>query len=108
MLLMRVGQLQELLLCSETASGERLGRVMREAILHEDNLVQVVFEEVCAVVASVAIVDSEVAALGPLLAGDLAGRLCHVKDDAHTVFIVIPLDALVGVGRVTGDNAVRL
>lgn len=43
MLGLLVGYLQELLLRSETACSQRLCRVRGEAVLHQYNLVQIVF-----------------------------------------------------------------
>lgn len=53
------------------------------------------------------IINREVTALGPLLhvAHFLLG-LRHVENDAHTVFIIVALDALMCVGRITGDITV--
>jgi len=68
--------------------------------------VQLIFEEVGAVRASVAVVDCEVAALGPNWHIFASRRPRHVQDDAHSVFIVIPLDALVRVCCIRSDQAV--
>lgn len=55
-----------------------------------------------------AIIDCEVTALRPFL--DVAHfnlRFRHIEDYAYSVFIIIALDALMCVGRVTGDITVR-
>ena len=104
---LRVHISEELLLGSETARRERLGRVTREAILHKNDLVQVIFKVVSASIASMPIINGEVTALGPVLGDCLVCWLAHVQDDAHSVFVVVALDALVRVRCVTSYYSVR-
>jgi hypothetical protein len=49
------------------------------------------------------IIDGEVRTLGPVDHVLLGRRSSHVEDDGHPVFIVVPLDALMGVGCVGDD-----
>lgn len=68
---------------------------------------QVVFEEVCAAASSVTIIYCKERALGP------SRRVLvlwpgHVQDYRHPIFIVVSLDALVGVRCVARDQTVRL
>jgi len=55
-----------------------------------------------------AIVNSKIAALGPVFDGRFALRPSHVEDNANSVLVVIPLDALMRVGGVAGDQTVGL
>lgn len=55
-----------------------------------------------------AIVDRKVAALGPVRDIFATRRLCHIQDDRHPVFVVVPLDALVSVCRIRSYQSVRL
>lgn len=78
-LCLSIYSLKELLLRAQAACGECLGRVRGKRVLHNDDLVQVVLQEVGAGMAPVAVVDREVGAFGPLLAL-LLGWLRHVQD----------------------------
>lgn len=68
---------------------------------------QLVAEELGARVATVAVVYSEEAALGPLLLLTVA-RLGDVEDDRHAVLVVVAHEALIGYRRVAPDDAVPL
>ena len=103
-----VRDLDELLFSGEAAVGEGLRRVLREAVLIDDDLVEVVFEEVSALAPAVAVVDREEGALGPEGQVLLRGGPSHVENDRHPVFIVVPLDALVRVCRVGHNESVGL
>lgn len=103
-----VRALNEATLSFEAACGQGLGGVPREALLIDDDQVQLVFEEICASTAPMAIVDGEVAALGP---GDyfLATRgLGHVEDDGDAILVVVPLNSLMCIGCIGRDQAVSL
>ena len=67
---------------------------------------EVVSQEVCTSIASMAVEHSEKAALGPVLDVLLRGRLHDVQYDTHSVLVVVSDDTLVGVRSVTDDVAV--
>jgi hypothetical protein len=89
------------------AQSESSSWILGEAVLLDDDLVEVVFEIVGTHAASMAVVNGEEGALGPS-EGVLALRSGHVEDDRNPILIIVPLYSLVGVGRVTGDESVRL
>ena len=91
----------------EAAGCQGLGWVLWEAFLVYDYQVKLVFEEIGTRGASMPIIDCEVATLGPVCDVFATRWLRHVQDDRDSVFVVVPLDALVGVGRVRCDQAVR-
>ena len=105
--LLSVGLVDEAPLGLETASRESLRRVFGEARLVDDDQVQLILEEVGALRAAVTIIDGEVAALGPDRHVLPRRGPRHVQDDAHTILVVVSLDALVRVGRVRRDQPVR-
>lgn len=100
--------LKELLLCFQTSCGESLCWVLWETILLDDDLVQVVFKEICALVSAVTVVNRKIAAFRPFLDVGFRRWLGHVQDNRNAVLVVVALDALVGVGGVAGDQAVSL
>mmetsp|Transcript_14587 Transcript_14587/g.14209 ORF Transcript_14587/g.14209 Transcript_14587/m.14209 type:complete len:290 (-) Transcript_14587:28-897(-) len=101
-----LSELRELLLRQKTPIGQSLWGVRREAILVYYYLMEGVFEVVGAGVASVAVVDGEVGALGPVRQVLLGVGPGHIQNNRHPIFIIIPLDALVGVGGVGDDVSV--
>lgn len=100
-----VGHADEPFLGFSAAIEDCLSRVFRKAVLVYDDLVQVVLQEVSTHVTSVAIVDREERALRPLRRVFLLWPR-HVQNNRHSVFIVVPLNALVRVCGVAGDQAV--
>lgn len=68
---------------------------------------QIVFKEICTVISSMPIINSKVAALGPVSTRYFIARLRHVENDTDSIFVVITLDALVGIRSVTCNNTVR-
>ena len=84
----------------QTASRKCLGWVPWETFLIDYDQMELVFKEVRARGASMSIIDSEIAALGPIRDIFTASRSRHVKYDRHSVFVIVALDALVSVGRV--------
>ena len=68
---------------------------------------KVISKEVSAHIAAMAVVNSEKAALGPLLASILLRLWLHdIEDNGDSVFIVVPHDSLVGVSTVSSDDSV--
>jgi hypothetical protein len=99
--------LQESLLgLLESPENSLLG-IVGEAVLLDNEVVQLVSEVLCTGVAAMAIVDSEETTFGPdlLLA---VGRFVDVEDDADPVFIVIPDQTLVGDGCVPSHDSISL
>ena len=84
----------------KTTRCQCLGGVSREAWLANDDEVELVFEEVGALTASMPIINSEVAAFGPLFNIIAIGWLRHVQDYRDSVLVVITLDSLVCVGSI--------
>ena len=99
--------LQKPAFCLQTPRGQGLGRVFWKGILADDYEMQLVFEEVRTGWAAMAVVNSEVGTLGPHLDVFAIGRSCHVQNNGHSVFVVVPLNTLVRVCRVTGNQPVR-
>ena len=66
---------------------------------------EVVTEEVRARDSAVAVVDAEEGALWPLLLVP-AGRLHDIQDYRNPILIVVPHDALVGIGAIALDNSI--
>lgn len=69
---------------------------------------QVVFKVICALVSPVTVVNRKIAAFRPFLDVGFRRGLGHVQNNRNSVFVVVALDALVGVGGVAGDQAVSL
>jgi len=104
-----LSELQEEPFCLPEAPPDRTDRVLWEIVVLNDELVEVVPEELCALAAAMAIIDPEEGALGPaVLLHVLAFGLHYVQNDGHPILIIVPNDALVGVGSVGGDDAVPL
>ena len=68
---------------------------------------KIVFEIVSAGAASMAIIDGEEATLRPR-GRVLRFRPGHVENDRHPILVVVPLNSLMRVGRVAGDQPMRL
>lgn len=102
-------QIQEVLLAISEALLDCLDGILRELLVLDHKVVEVVSEVVCTSRSSVAIEDAEEANLGPL---DIEMRLVFgfedIEDDANSVFVVVPDDALVGVGGVGLDDPALL
>ena len=65
-------------------------------------LVQVVMEELCALVTAMAIIDAKEGALGPVVnLALLALGLHDVQDDGYAVLIVIPMKIIIRMGCLT-------
>ena len=73
-------QLQESFLGNAATIRERLPRVLRKTILSYDNLVQVIFEKVGAITATVAVINGEEGALGPR-SSILVGWPRHIQNN---------------------------
>lgn len=97
---------EEILLCLLVAIDDGLPWIGRKVTVFDDELVQVVPQEVCACVATVAVENAEEGALGPVFDVLFAWRLHDVEDDADSVLVVVSDDALVGVRCVADDWAV--
>lgn len=93
--------------CLETSSREGLCWILRETVLVDDYQMELVLQEVCAGRASMAIVNREIAALRPIRDVFAIGWLCHVQDNGDSILVIIPLDALMGVGRVRSYQPMR-
>ena len=72
-----------------------------------NDLVEIVFKEISAQVASMTVVNSKETALGPFLNMGLVCGLGHVQNNAHAVFVVVALNSLVCIRCVTSDQPVR-
>ena len=97
---------KELVLSLKTPSGEGLSRVFWEGFLLYNDLVKAVLKIICTGRSTMSIVNSEIAAFGPVFDGRFAMRPSHVEDNADSVLIVIPLNALMRVGGVACDQTV--
>ena len=84
----------------ETARRQCLGGVVREAWLTYDYVVELVLEEVGALTTSMSIIDSEIAAFGPLFNVGAISWLRYVQDYRDSVLVVITRDSLVCVGSI--------
>lgn len=91
-----VGLLQKSFLCDSAAVEQGLLRVVWKAGLLDDDLMQVILQEIGTSVTTMAIIDGEKGALGPRVRILVLGP-GHVQNDRHSVFIIIPLNPLVGV-----------
>ena len=69
---------------------------MREARLLYHDLMEVVLKEIGAGIASVAVIDGKEAALRPSVR-IFVFRPGHIEDDRNSVFIVVPLNSLMGI-----------
>lgn len=76
--------------------------VFRKHRLVDNDLVKMIFQEICAHTSAMAVINSEEGALGPSRRIFLF-RPRHVQNDRHPIFIIIPLDPLMSVCRITSD-----
>jgi len=96
---------EERLRLPEAPSDGQTG-VLREVLVLDDELVQVVSEVLRAFRAPVPIIDPEIGAFGPVTEVFLALGLHDVEDDGDPVFVVVANDALVRICSVGSDGAV--
>ena len=78
-----------------------------KARLGDNDLMKMVFQIVCTSASTMSIVDGKEAAFWPSCWVFLL-RSGHVQNDGNSIFIVISLDALMRVCRITCDQAVGL
>lgn len=109
LILLSLCELQEQLLSLFEAIFDRLDRLLREVLVLDDELVEVVPEEVGTDMTTVSIVDPEEGAFWPLLPRKLFRlRLHNVEDDGYSIFVIIPDDSLVCIGAVSCHDPVSL
>jgi len=65
--LLTLGEFQEKLLCLHKTISDGFDRILREVLILDDELVEIVSQEVSAAVAAMAVVNSEKGAFGPFL-----------------------------------------
>ena len=87
-----------MLSCHEPIN-DGLLRVGWKRIFLDHELVQIISKEISACSSTMTIIHSEERALWPFFLGAMS-RLHYVKNDGHSVFVVVPYDSLVGVGCV--------
>ena len=102
-----LAHLQERLLCLPEASHDSFPWILREAVLLDHEVMELVSQELGAVVPSVAVVDPEEAALGPsfIFAVRWFGDVQNYRD---TILVVVANKALIGYSRVSPNDAVAL
>jgi hypothetical protein len=69
---------------------------------------QLISEEICALIAAMSVINSEKAYIGPTSFQLLALGSQNIQDDADSVFVVSADVALMGIGRVRQDAVVFL
>lgn len=100
---------EEVALALSEAFADGLYWVLRELLVLDDEIVQIVAQVVGAGGASVAVEDSEEADLRPLdVQMLLVLWLQNVQYYRNTVLVVVPDDALIRVGRIRLDDAALL
>lgn len=98
---------QELFLCHPEATNDGFFGIAGEAVLLDDEVVQLVPEEFRASVSSVPIVHTKETALGPLLILPVSW-LRDIQNDRHSVLVVVSDETLIGNCRVRPDDTVSL
>ena len=84
-------------------------RLLRKILILDYELVQVVAEKVSTDMSSMAVINAEEGALGPLGTTVLLRFGFHyIQNDGNSVLIVVPYNALVRIGTVGGNNTVSL
>lgn len=102
-------ELNKITLALEKAAFNSLHRVLGELFVLNHEVVQVIAQIVSTRRAAVAIEHAEEADLGPLdVELGLVLRFQDVENNADAVLIVLPNNALIGVGRVTLNDATLL
>ena len=91
-------------------------RVIREAALFDHELMKIVSQKVCALTATMAVVDAKEGADGPRRVLSLergvshqilpALRLRYVQNDGDAVLIVVPDQSLMSIGCVSPDHSI--
>ena len=103
-LILRLAHLQEPCLSFCKPSLNSLLRLPREAFLFNDKVVEIVSEEFSASTASMAIVYPKERASGPHFLLSML-RLDDIQNDRHSILIIVPLNTLMCVSRVTRNQA---
>jgi hypothetical protein len=79
--------------------------ILREVVVPNDQLMQLIPEKVCTCSTSMTIIDGKEAASGPLI--DLLELwLYNIEDYANSIFIIVPDNSLMRIGGVTTDDTV--
>jgi len=78
-----------------------------EAVLLDDKVVELITEELGAQVASMAVVDTKEAALGPIFFLSVLG-LRDVENNRHAVLIIVPNQSLISNSRISSYNSISL
>ena len=103
----RLALAQEYFFSGLETADESILRIKREALLLDDEVMQLVAEELSACVTAMTVVDAKEAAFRPLLILPVAW-LGDVENNGDAIFVIIAHEALVGDGRVAADDSVPL
>ena len=96
----RLHSIKEVDFCLLVAVDDSLSWVCRKLGILDDELMQIISQEVSARISSMAIKDTEEAALWPVLYVFLGWRLHDIEHDADSVLVVVSDDSLVRIGSV--------
>ena len=82
---------------------------MREVLIFDDELMQIVSQEISAYSSSMPVIDAEEGALWPLLALIVLRLWLHdVENDGDSVFVVVSDDTLIGIGSISCHQTIPL
>lgn len=107
----RTDKLEEVFFCLVRALADGLGDVGWKFWLKDDIVVQVIFEILCALTASMAVVHTKDLQFGPFVSWDtrcLLSRLYNVENDRDPVLVCLSYDSDIGVCSEGLDHAKRL
>jgi len=102
-----LAHLQESLLGLLEALNNCLFRITREAILFDHKVVQLVPQELSALLATMPVVYAKEAAFWPVFIFSVVW-LCDIKDDGDPILIIVPDQTLICDGRISPNNAIAL
>ena len=86
---------------------ECLNWISWKAVLSNNNLMKMIFEEISTHATSMAIIDSKERAFWPCIR-ILTFWPCHIQNDWDSILIIIPLNALMSIGRITCNQSMTL